>query len=79
MPETRYQIGQYVKVYFDPLTEQHFEGDGKLIQHVNEIGLYEGRIVHMWKVRFRGESSIYSRMVKEPNENISPMASDPGA
>jgi hypothetical protein len=68
MADSKYQVGQYVKVYFDPLTERDFEGDAKLVQHVNEVGEHDGRTVHMWKVRFRGESSTYSRLVKEPAE-----------
>lgn len=67
--ESKYKVGQYVKVYFDPLTEKEFEGDGKLIQHVNEVAYHSGQKVHMWKVRFRGESSVYSRLIKEPKED----------
>lgn len=68
MAASKYQVGQYVKVYFDPLTERDFEGDAKLIEYVHEVGVFEGRDVHLWKVRFRGESSKYSRLVKEPQE-----------
>ena len=64
--KSQYQVGQYVKVYFDPLTQRDLEGDAKLVKLENEVGVYEGRIANLWRVKFRGESNSYSRIVLEP-------------
>ena len=58
--------GDKVKVYYDPLTEQEFEGDAKLVEEVERWeNSWEGRTLTRWKIKFRGETKTYVRNILE--------------
>lgn len=66
---TQYKRGDRVKVFYHPLTERDFEGEAVLVEYVTEVGVYEGRGVHMWRVRFEGETESYYRQIVEPEKS----------
>jgi hypothetical protein len=59
-------VGSKVRIYFDPLTEEDYEGHATLLKREAEVGVWEGRVAARWVVRFRGESQKLLRTVLEP-------------
>lgn len=72
--ETKYHVGDRVKIYEHPLTERSLEGEAILAEYVAEVGVYEGRLVHAWRVRFVGETATYYRVILEPADDSIPIA-----
>jgi hypothetical protein len=51
-----------ITLYLDPLTERHPEGQAHLLRCLDaDCGLYEGRTLQRWQVRFRGERRVVER------------------
>ena len=63
--------GSVVEIYRDPLTKERFEGRAELIYlQESNCGMYEGRPLQRWLVRFEGELRQYSRAVLADEEEI---------
>ena len=58
------QPGQMVTIYQDPLTQAKREGRARLVSCENDdSGVYDGRMLQQWLVRFEGESEVYTRFI----------------
>ena len=61
--ESQYKRGEKVRIFYLPFREDDFEGEATLVEYVAEVGWHEGRMVHMWRVRFEGETESCLRIV----------------
>ena len=64
-PTAKLKRGDKVKVYAKPLTNEDYEGDAQLVKEVYKKWALEG--YEYWMVRFKGESSVYSRQIHIKN------------
>ncbi len=55
--------GQKVNIYEDPLTCKKLEGRARLLEFLGGGGVYEGRSVTRWMVKFDGDSKPYQRTI----------------
>jgi hypothetical protein len=60
------KAGDKVRVYYDPLTQEEFEGDAKLKKFEMHVGVYEGQNLSRWRVRFSGDTKDVTRNILEP-------------
>ena len=56
--------GDRVTIFQRPLTKEKVEGEATLIHlQDDDIGVYDGRLVQRWLVKFTGDVRQYSRSV----------------
>ena len=52
-----------VDIYQDPLAQTRHEGRAKLVKFQGDAGVYDGRIIERWQVRFDGEGGTFYRTI----------------
>lgn len=62
--------GNVVMIYQDPLTERKPEGTAKLVNRLNDVGVWQGRNLVRWEVKFYDERTLergtFERNILEP-------------
>ncbi len=64
-------IGDVIPVYEDPLTEEHLEGEGTILEVEDTGGVYADRKVYRVQIRFVGDRFKRQREVIETEEACS--------
>jgi hypothetical protein len=62
-----YNVGDIVKVYEDPLSQKHLEGEAELVEMINEDDERE-----CWVVQFKGDRERHVRWIKKKPEHKYP-------